>query len=148
MLLQVESFWLSDTLPVPAVAASSKAGSTCASAGHSRTSSIQGLPGAASHASHEALMGLDTAAAEDAGAGVSAGGVLQAFGGSSVSGSSYADSFAANLDAAQEGRCLTAFNMRGKEQQSTPLQCVDVTLQLSHTGQGATLSGYYFQLCF
>lgn len=49
-------------------------------------------------------MGLDTAAAEDAGAGGSAGGVMQAYGGSSMSGSSYTDPFAVNhMDVAQEG---------------------------------------------
>lgn len=100
LLLQVESFWLSDTLPVPpAMAASSKAGSTCASAGHSRTSSIQGLSAAAGqHASSEALAALD--AAEEAGGGIA--------GGSSMSGSSFADPFAAHMDAVQQGRCPLA----------------------------------------
>jgi hypothetical protein len=100
LLMQVESFWLSDTLPVPAtMAASSKAGSTCASVGHSRTSSIQGLAAAAGqHASTEALAALD-AAPEEAGSGLA--------GGSSMSGSSFADPFAAHMaDVVQQGRCF------------------------------------------
>lgn len=85
---QVESFWLSDTLTVPPVAASSKAGSTCASAGHSRTSSIQGLPFAA--VSGQEGLGLDAGAAGDEA-------------GSSASGTSMLDPFAATLDVVQEG---------------------------------------------
>jgi hypothetical protein len=85
---QVESFWLSDTLTVPPVAASSKAGSTCASAGHSRTSSIQGLPFAA--VSGQEGLGLDAGATADEA-------------GSSTSGTSMLDPFAATLDVVQEG---------------------------------------------
>jgi hypothetical protein len=75
---------------VPPMAASSKAGSTCASAGHSRTSSIQGLPFAA--ASGQEGLGLDAGAAADEA-------------GSSVSGTSMLDPFAATLDVVQEGGC-------------------------------------------
>lgn len=107
---QVESFWLSDTLPVPTIAASSKAGSTCPSAGHSRTSSTQGLPGAAAHVSQDALAGLDTAG--DEAASSSAGGVAAAHAGSSMSGSSFADPFAANMDAVQEGRSISSVSSR------------------------------------
>lgn len=107
---------MSDTLPVSTAAASSRAGSTCPSASHSRTSSIQGLPGVAAAAAatgasgggQEALL----AAALEAPGGAAAddgsrsytgsGGVLLA--GGSVSGSSGVEAFAGhNVDSTQEG---------------------------------------------
>lgn len=120
VMLQVESFWLSDTLSVPTVAPSSKAGSTCASAGHSRTSSIQGLPAAVTSAGQEVLLGPGSlASAADEGVVVSGGGVSSAghVGGGSISGSSCVDPLAANTDTAQEGelvgscRCTIAKEM-------------------------------------
>lgn len=114
---QVESFWLSDTLPVSTAAASSRAGSTCPSASHSRTSSIQGLPGVAAAAAaatgtssggQEALLAVALeapgGAAADDGSRSSAGGGGALLAGGSVSGSSGVEAFAGhNADSMQEG---------------------------------------------